>query len=115
VNLFSNPVGFLAVPSNIIAGTQVTIVAASLPGLDRGSKYYFPIKATNVSGSSPGSALPFTTTVNLPTVTTAGAAFVSAIKANLSGSVTNTGGAAVTERGIVWVDITAKVYQPFIA
>lgn len=70
VNLFSNPVGFLAVPSNIIAGTEVTIVAASLPGLDRGSKYYFPIKATNVSGSSPGSALPFTTTVNLPTVTT---------------------------------------------
>jgi len=102
VNLFSHPVSISAVPSNISAGTGITNVAATLTGLDPGSKYYFRIKATNVSGSSTGSALPFTTTINLPTVTTAGAAFVSTSAANLGGNITNTGGSAITERGIVW-------------
>ena len=102
VTLFSHPVSISAVPSNVSAGTGITNVAATLTGLEPGSKYYFRIKATNVNGSSTGSALPFTTTINLPTVTTAGAASVSTSTANLGGNITNTGGSAITERGIVW-------------
>ena len=102
LNIFSNSKNSIAIPDSISAGTGITNVSAAITGLEPGTNYYFRIKASNANGNTTGSIVNFTTAVNLPTITTAGAASVTTNTANLGGNITNTGGATITERGIVW-------------
>ncbi len=72
--------------------------------LSPGTKYYVRAYATNSLGTAYGNEVSFTTeTVHtVPTVTTTAATAVTSSSAVSGGNVTNTGGDAVTARGVCW-------------
>lgn len=72
-----------------------------LTGLAPNTPYLVRAYATNEAGTSYGDALPFTTVIAAPGVTTASVASVTARTATIEGNVTAQGGAEVTERGVV--------------
>ncbi|MBP5646043.1 MAG: hypothetical protein J6X21_01410, partial [Bacteroidaceae bacterium] len=64
--------------------------------------YYIRAFAMNSDGVGYGEELTFTTLAVAPTVSTSVASSVTSSSAVLGGNVTDSGGAEVTERGIVW-------------
>ncbi len=92
------------------AGTKVAMGSGSgafsstVGSLSPATTYYFVAYATNSSGETvAANELPFTTAaVSPPTVATRAVANITATTAELGGNVTSDGGAAVTDRGIVW-------------
>ena len=113
----------------IIDGTGVTKVVIgsgsggyvqNITGLTSGSGYSFKAYATNTDGTSYGSVDAFTTTGvegggTTPIVATVAPIEVNitATSAGLGGNVTNIGGSAVTERGVVYA-LTATNSNPEI-
>jgi hypothetical protein len=95
-------------PGVATAGTKVSMGSGTgpfstiVPGLNPGTTYNFEAYATNTSGEGLGGQLAFTTDPGLPTVATRLPEDIKATSADLGGDVTSNGGAAVTERGIVW-------------
>ena len=83
-------------------GTGTGSYVSSITGLEPGVTYYVRAYATNANGTSYGDEVSFTTTAVKPTVTTSDATDVTISSAKVGGNVTATGGAEVTERGIVW-------------
>ena len=81
-------------------GTFIT----NIINLSPGTKYYVRAYATNSLGTAYGNEVSFTTeTVHtVPTVTTTAATAVTSSSAVSGGNVTNTGGDAVTARGVCW-------------
>lgn len=77
---------------------------STLTGLVPATVYYTRAYATNSAGTSYGSQLSFTTlgAIVAPTVTTTAQSQVTNISFVISGNVSDWGGSAVTERGIVW-------------
>ena len=75
----------------------------TIAGLAPGTTYYVRAYATNSVGTSYGAVVSFTTLAAVPTVTTAAPASITGTGATLGGSVTATGGATVTDRGVVYV------------
>jgi uncharacterized protein (TIGR02145 family) len=70
-----------------VTGNTVTSVNAVISGLTAGATYHFRIKSVNSLGTSYGSDMSFTTTGNVPIVTTQAAANISASGAKLNGVV----------------------------
>ncbi|MEO7531214.1 MAG: hypothetical protein ABIS69_07380, partial [Sediminibacterium sp.] len=101
-NLFSSPVIMQPSPAILQAGSGNTISTAAVSGLASGITYYFRPKATNINGTITGSSQNFTTAISLPTITTNIASAVTTSTAILGGNAVATGGAAITEKGIVW-------------
>ncbi len=89
-------------PDTIPEGSGNTKTSIKLTGLLSGKSYYYRFISSNTNGADSSSIQSFTTTISLPTVTTALPAGVSTQTANLGGTVSSQGGAPVTERGIVW-------------
>jgi len=85
---------------NATSGTYVS----NLSGLSAGTTYYVRAYATNSAGTSYGSQVSFTTLANIvaPTVATTSQSQVTNKSFVVSGSVTDWGGANITDRGIVW-------------
>ena len=83
-------------------GTGSGIFSSSLINLEPGVTYYVRAYATNSVGTAYGSEETFTTLKTIPSVITLEATDISPYTAKLGGNVTSTGGADVTERGIVW-------------
>ena len=83
-------------------GTGTGSFTVQMTGLTAGTTYYVRAYATNSQGTGYGSEVSFTTTANLPTVTTAQVSNITQTTALGGGNVTNDGGASVTERGICW-------------
>ncbi|MPL81719.1 hypothetical protein SDC9_27649 [bioreactor metagenome] len=81
-------------------GSFITNIINLAPG----TKYYVRAYATNSLGTAYGNEVSFTTeTVHtVPTVTTTAATAVTSGSAVSGGNVTNTGGDAVTARGVCW-------------
>lgn len=81
-------------------GSFITNIINLAPG----TKYYVRAYATNSLGTAYGNEVSFTTeTVHtVPTVTTTAATAVTSSSAVSGGNVTNTGGDAVTARGVCW-------------
>lgn len=75
---------------------------SAITGLEPGTTYYVRAYATNALGTSYGEEVSFTTQVVKPTVSTTEANEITQTSAKVGGNVTATGGAEVTERGIIW-------------
>ena len=74
----------------------------SVTGLTPGTTYHVRAYAKNSAGNSYGSEVSFTTTGNVPTVTTTTATNITATTATSGGNVTSSGGATVIVRGVCW-------------
>ncbi|PWG79402.1 fibrobacter succinogenes major paralogous domain-containing protein, partial [Pararcticibacter amylolyticus] len=75
---------------------------SSLTGLDPVTKYYVRAYAVNNQGTAYGNEVSFTTPPALPTVTTSYATAISKSSVLTGGQVMKDGGAAVTQRGVIW-------------
>lgn len=83
-------------------GTGTGSYVSSISGLEPGVTYYVRAYATNDNGTSYGDEVAFTSRAVKPTVTTYEATGISISSATVDGNVTDTGGAEVTDRGVVW-------------
>ena len=86
------------------SGSGIGEFSVKITSLSEGATYYARAYAINTNGIAYGEQITFTTlkTIYLPTVTIGTVSNVSYTTATISGSVTNDGGADVTERGICW-------------
>ena len=85
-----------------ITGNNITNVSAGVSNLEKGTTYHFRVIATNSLGKVNGSDLSFTTTFDLPKITTTSISEISYHSAKSGGTVTSDGGATVTARGVCW-------------
>jgi hypothetical protein len=76
---------------SIGSGASAVSDSASLTGLGLDTTYYYRVVGQNSAGIERGYILDFTTTVNLPTVTTTAATSITLISATLNGSVNPNG------------------------
>ncbi len=74
----------------------------TLTGLDYNTTYYARAYGINSAGVVYGSDTTFTTLPILATLTTADASDITGFAATSGGNITNTGGAAITARGVCW-------------
>ncbi len=81
-----------------------------LEDLDIGQKYYLKAYAINEAGTSYGQEISFTTKDGTISLTTNDATGVTYNSATCGGNITDSGGLAVTERGLCW----SKSQQPTI-
>ena len=84
----------------ITGGSGTGSFVSNMTGLSANTVCYVRAYATNSIGTAYGNEVVFTTLVNIPTVTTEPATAVTATSATSGGTVTDDGGAPVTERGI---------------
>ena len=101
-NNFVTPLSIRPSPDSVQAGSGSTTLSANVQGLQPGTTYYFRTILRNVNGTIAGATQNFTTGIHLPTLTTLAASSVTTNTASLGGNITTGGGAAVSERGIVW-------------
>jgi uncharacterized protein (TIGR02145 family) len=83
-------------------GAGTGVFTSSLTSLSPGTTYYLRAYATNTAGTAYGDQKIFTTSVVIPTVTTADVSNILVPNASCGGNVTSTGGATVTARGVCW-------------
>ena len=76
-----------------------------------GTTYYLKAYATNSIGTAYGNQVSFTTTAEIPTLTTNVATSVTATTAFSGGNITSDGGSLVTARGVCW----ATTQNPTVA
>lgn len=99
---FHNPVITHPVPDTLPGGSGSTIITARLSSLLPGKSYYYYFTASNLHGENSSAINSFTTIVTPPSVTTLAPSSVTSSTAVLGGSVSDEGGAPVTDRGITW-------------
>ena len=92
----------IALDTKTSDGSGVGKFTSSITGLDPGTTYYVRAYVTNSLGTSYGEEVSFTTQAVKPTVSTTEADEITQTSAKIGGNVIATGGAEVTERGIVW-------------
>ncbi len=91
-----------------VADTKVIIGNGNGPysqvvtGLKGGTTYFVRAYAINIIGTSYGAVVSFTTDASPPVVTTSEVASIGNTTATVGGDISYTGGAAVTERGVVY-------------
>ena len=78
----------------------------SISELSINTKYYVKAYAVNSAGTVYSEIESFTTLASTPVVTTVGSSDVTSVSAVLSGKVVTDNGAAITERGFVWMQGT---------
>jgi uncharacterized protein (TIGR02145 family) len=83
-------------------GSGAGSFTSSITGLSGNTKYYIRVYATNSAGTQYGNQLSFTTNPLPPIVTTSAISAIKITSAKSGGSVTNNGGAVITEYGLVW-------------
>lgn len=97
----SNAVPTLA-DSKAVIGNGNGAYSQSVTGLAGGTTYYVRAYATNLIGTSYGVVMTFTTSPVAPTILTNGVSNITNTDATVGGNVISSGGATVTERGIVY-------------
>jgi uncharacterized protein (TIGR02145 family) len=90
-----------SLPTKTTDGTTSPFTSNMTPLLE-GTTYYVRAYATNSVGTSYGNELSFTTTAATPTVTTTAISSIAANSANSGGTVTSSGGSALTAVGVCW-------------
>ena len=88
--------------SKVKNGSGIGYFTCNLTGLQANRTYYVRAYAVNSKGTAYGTQVSFTTSIALPTITTATATQITATTAVTGGNVTSDGGASVTERGVVY-------------
>lgn len=99
---FPHPKTITPTPSSLILGTGNTTVLATVNNLSSGVMYHFRIKATNQNGTVSSAVKSFTTAIGLPVVQTISASQISNTGAVIAARIVSAGGAAITEKGVVW-------------
>ncbi|MEA3425980.1 MAG: T9SS type A sorting domain-containing protein [Bacteroidota bacterium] len=99
---FQNPTMLRPVPDTLPAGSGNTVITAKVNGLLSGRSYYYYFTAANLHGRDSSSIKSFTTTVEAPSVTTLAPSSITSSSAVWEGSVSDEGGAPVTDRGFTW-------------
>jgi hypothetical protein len=94
----------IALPTKTSSGTGTGAFVSSMTGLSGGQTYYVRAYATNVTGTSYGNELSFSTSVPVaPTIaSTTAITGLSASTANTGGTITSDGGSAITVKGVCW-------------
>jgi uncharacterized protein (TIGR02145 family) len=75
---------------------------SEITNLTPGTRYYIRAYAINSQGTAYGNELEFTTSIDLPGLTTSGISEITSGSAKGGGSITNNGGAEILAKGIVW-------------
>jgi gliding motility-associated-like protein len=88
--------------SKLIIGNGNGVYSQTVTGLRGGTTYYVRAYATNIIGTSYGVVTTFTTLSVPPFITTSEVSGVTGTGATVGGDVTFSGGATVTERGVVY-------------
>ena len=89
--------------SKVVSGSGKGSFTCNLSNLQDGVTYYVRAYAVNEKGTAYGEETSFTTkAITVPTVTTSSATSISYTSATVFGSITDDGGATVTERGVVY-------------
>jgi photosystem II stability/assembly factor-like uncharacterized protein len=86
----------------IITGNGTGIFTGNLQNLTPATQYYVNAYAKNSTGTAFGEQKSFTTEAAIPDVLTVSVSNIGLNNATVLGSVTNAGGAAVTERGVCY-------------
>jgi hypothetical protein len=97
----------IALSTKTSNGSGSSNFTSSITGLAPVTKYYVRSYATNSGGTGYGAEVSFTTLAGLAVLTTSNATSITITSAILGGEVTNEGGAAVSEKGVVWNTLTA--------
>jgi len=100
--LYTNP---KLTGTKLVIGSGKGVFSQTISGLNRAISYYVVAFATNIKGTSYGAEIRFTTTPELPTISTYAASSITSSSAKLGGEITSSGGATITERGIYWGNI----------
>ena len=103
-NIATGPTILLSTKTSNGSGTGIFI--SSITGLTAGTTYYVRAYATNSVGTVYGSEETFTSTANLPELTTSSASAITATTAACGGDITVDGGATVSARGVCWSTTT---------
>jgi uncharacterized protein (TIGR02145 family) len=85
-----------------VDGNGLGSFTSLLTNLLSGTTYFVRAYATNSAGTIYGNQQSFTTLATIPTVTTNAVSSITAFTAVCGGNVTNSGGHAVTARGVCW-------------
>lgn len=85
-----------------IDGADIGYYESAIDGLNPGTTYYLRAYATNINGTAYGEEHSFTTSVIPPTISTSVPKEITNSSAVVGGNVIATGGADVSECGIVW-------------
>ena len=89
--------------SKVVSGSGKGSFTCNLSNLQDGVTYYVRAYAVNPKGTAYGVVTSFTTkAITIPIVTTSSATNISYTSATVGGTVTDDGGATVTERGVVY-------------
>jgi hypothetical protein len=83
-------------------GTTLGIQSLTISGLSPATTYYVRAFATNLIGTSYGNELSFTTLASTPIISTVSISNITSNSAIAGGNVLNSGGYAVTQRGVCW-------------
>lgn len=99
-SLTANPT--VSLLTKTIDGTGPGAFTSTLASLQFATTYHIRAYVTNSVGTSYGDDLVFTTSPELPILTTNAATSISAIAAVSGGNISSDGGASITSRGICW-------------
>jgi hypothetical protein len=83
-------------------GTGTGTFTSSITALTPGTTYYIRAYATNIIGTQYGTQVSFTTSANLPTLTTNTATTITSSASVSGGNISADGGAAITAKGVCW-------------
>lgn len=92
--------------TKVVIGTGTGVYSQNVTGLTGGTLYYVRAYATNVVGTAYGAVVSFTTNPVPPLLTTAEIADITNTTATIGGDISFSGGAAVTERGVVYSTVS---------
>lgn len=88
--------------SPLTDSVEPALLSGQISGLEPGKTYYGRFIATNASGATTSATLSFTTLPKIPLLTTSPPQQITHTSALLGGRIVHTGGASITEKGIVW-------------
>ncbi len=89
-----------------IATTGIGNFSSSITGLSPAITYHIRAFATNSLGTEYGNNVSFTTSPDMPTVSTSSITSITSNTASSGGNITNDGGSSVTARGVCWSTIS---------
>jgi uncharacterized protein (TIGR02145 family) len=83
-------------------GTGSANFVSNMTGLDANTTFYVKAYAINATGTAYGEEISFKTAAGLAAIKTSAVTDVVALSAKSGGNITNDGGSAITERGVVY-------------